>query len=381
MPARPNPEVRVTGTGSYLPERVVTNDQLRRLVQGYDEARSGPFGTWVDQVSHVHERRFCEPGARTSDLALHAARKALEMAGIEAKDLGMIVYASFTPSQQLPGDHCLLTADLGIPTVPTFNLMAACAGSIYGLGMAYALVAAGTYEHVLVIGAETISRAMNFHDPLTAILFGDGAGAAVVSRRKGPEGTGMWPPYLSSQFSARSIHLANSNIPVEVASFPERALQPGVALVEHALIHMEGGPNVLKNAVAHMAIATARVLGYDEADVKKRTDGFTAELERARIVPHQANGRIVDGLADRLRVPPERVIRTVYRYGNTSASSNLIALDHGLRHGNMARDLDGDGRVTGIRDEPEHKIRSGDLVLMPSIGGGYLIGCAAFTAP
>jgi 3-oxoacyl-[acyl-carrier-protein] synthase-3 len=373
--------VRVTGTGSCLPERVVDNDALRRIVHGYDEARSGPFGRWVDQVSHVHERRFVADGVRTSDMAAVAARRALEMAGLEAKDLGMIVYASFTPSQQLPGDHCLLTADLGVPTVPTFNLMAACAGSVYGLGLAYAMVSAGVYEHVMVTGAETISRTLNYHDPLTAILFGDGAGAAIVSRRSGPEGTGMFVPHLASHFSARSIHLANSNVPVEVAAFPERALQPGVPLVEQALIHMEGGPSVLKNAVAHMANAVARVLGFDEGDVRRRSDGFTALLDRARVVPHQANGRIVDGLADRLHLPPERVIRTIYRYGNTSAASNLIALDHGLRVGNMRRDLDADGNVLGVRDAPEDRIRSGDLVVMPSIGGGYLIGCAAFTAP
>jgi 3-oxoacyl-[acyl-carrier-protein] synthase-3 len=292
----------------------------------------------------------------------------------------MVVYASFTPSQMLPGDHCLLLSSLGIPTTATFNLMAACTGSVYGLGLAYGMVAAGVYRHVLVIGAETISKIINYADPLTAILFGDGAGAAVVSAADGPEGTGMLPPVLGAQFSPRSIHLANSNIPVEVGCYPDREVQPGVKLVEQALIEMEGGPSVLRQAVQHMAASVARCLGYEESDLKRKENGLQETLSGARIVPHQANGRIVDGLVDRLRVAPERVTRTIYRYGNLSAASNLVALDHAFRVGNMERVLSPDGDVLSVRDLPDERIRPGELVVLPSIGGGYLTGCVAFVA-
>lgn len=378
MRAQLNPHVRVTGTGACLPERAVDNLELAGMVSGYDEAHSGPFHHWVDQVTHIHERRFAEPHVRSSDLALVAARQALESAGIEATDLGLIVYASFTLSQILPGDHCRLAEDLGVPTVPTFQLMAACAGSIYGMGIAYALVAAGVYDHVLVVGAETIAHTLNFADPITAIIFGDGAGAVVVSRGDGEDGKGMLPPDLASEFSPRAIHLGNSNVPIDMPVFPDRTLQPGVPLVAQALIEMEAGPSVLRRAVQHMGLRTVRCIGYDARALKRADPALQETLDRAWIVPHQANGRIIDGLVDRLKVPPERVIRTIYRYGNISAASNLIALDHGIRHGNMARVLDEDGHVREIVTQPEHRIREGDLVLLPSIGGGYLMGCVGF---
>ena len=380
MRVQPHPEIRITGTGAYLPERVVDNRTLETLVRGYDRARSGDFGTWVDQVSHIHERRFADPRTRSSDLALPAAREAMAEAGIGPKDLGLIAYASFTMSQNIPGDHCMLAESLGAGDTPVFHLAAACAGAIYGLGLAYGMISAGLYDHVLVVGAETASKALNVHDPLTAILFGDGAGAAVVSRRKGPPGTGLLPSYLGFKYSPRNIHLGNSNVPVDVQRFPDREIQPGVALVEHSVVEMEGGPNVLRAAVNAMAGCVAKCLGYEEKDLKDKSGPLMRSLAQARVIPHQANGRIVDGMADKLGAPPERVTSTVYRYGNTSAASNLIALDFARKHGNLVRRLDADGRVLAIEDQPQHRIQPGDLVVMPAIGGGYLMGCAALVA-
>jgi 3-oxoacyl-[acyl-carrier-protein] synthase-3 len=377
---QPHPEVRITGTGTFVPERVVSNKVLEGMVKGFDASRSGDFGEWVDQVTHIHERRFCDYKTRSSDLALPAARQALAEAGIEARDLGLIVYASFTMSQQIPGDHCLLAEDLGAVDCPTFHLMGACSGSVYGLGLAYGMIASGVYEHVLVVGTETISKALNFHDPLTAIIFGDGAGAAVVSRRKGAPGTGMLPPQLGFKYSPRNIHLGNSNIPVEMARFPDREVTPGVQVVEQALVEMEGGPSVLRSAVQQMAVCTAKCLGYDEKDLRKGEPALMQALAASRVVPHQANGRIVDGMADKLGVAPERVTRTVYVYGNTSAASNLIALDHARKHGNLARRLSPEGKVLEIVRQPEHTIQPGELVLLPSIGGGYLMGCVGYLA-
>jgi 3-oxoacyl-[acyl-carrier-protein] synthase-3 len=374
----PNPNVHLTGTGSYLPERVVDNRTLAGLVHGYDELRSGPFPDWVDQVTHIHERRFAGPGVRSSDLAREASLRALEMAGIAPEDLGLIVYASFTPSQNIPGDHCLLAEQLGATSTPTFNLMAACAGSIYGLAIAYGFVASGVYDHVLVVGTETISRVLNYHDPVTAIIFGDGAGAAIVSRDHRGSGKGMLPPYMSFQYSARNITLANSNVPVDVGCFPERQIQPGVPLVEQALVEMESGPSVLRHAVNQMANCAARVLGHDPRELRGDGGDLHRTLADAWVVPHQANGRIIDGLGEKLGVAPERVIRSIYRYGNISAASNLVALDQGVRQGNTARRLDSQGRVLEVVDQPEYRIGDEGLLLLPSIGGGYLMGCVGF---
>ncbi len=381
MQASLNPNVTISGTGSYMPPRVVDNDTLSEMVNGYDASHSGPFGPWVDQVTHIHERRFCEADTRSYDLALIAARRALDSAGIAPEDIGFIIYASFTMSQVIPGDHCVFAQELGATSCPTFQLVAACAGSIYGLTLAHSLVASGMHDNVLVVGTETISKILNYNDPITSIIFGDGAGAAVVSRRKDPtEGGGMYAPYASFSYSPRNITLSNSNIPMDVGCFPDRQTQPGVPLVEQALVEMESGPNVLRTAVTQMSRCATEMLGYDRRDIRKGSPELRALLDGARVIPHQANGRIIDGLADKLRIPHERMIRTIYRYGNTSAASNLVALDFALREGNMRRVVDDDGLVTDIVTDAEHKVQPGELVLMPSIGGGYLMGCAGFIA-
>ena len=368
-----DPRVQLTGTGSCVGETVVTNDDLEPMIHGYDTARSGPFGAWVDQVTQIHERPFCHPTTRTVDLALTASKRALEMAGVAPADLGMIVYASFTPSRMIPGDHCLLAQELGATRTASFNLMGACAGSIQGLGLAYGMVASGAMKHVLVVGAEKIHPMLNYHDPLTAILFADGAGAAVVSRVEGaPAGTGMLPPHLAFEYSATAIQLGNSNNPHELRCFPPTADKPSHPLVERSLIVMTAGPSVLRNAVNNMAECTVRTLGYELADLKAGHPELRAILDGAWLVPHQANGRIVDGLADKLACA--NVMRTIHKYGNMSAASNLVALDHGVRLGNVARDLDADGKVLGVRVTSD-RIRKGDVVLLPSIGGGYLMGC------
>jgi 3-oxoacyl-[acyl-carrier-protein] synthase III len=189
----------------------------------------------------------------------------------------------------------------------------------------------------------------------------------------------MLPPHLAFEYSATAIRVPNSNNPHDdVRSYAPTPDRPSRGLVERSLVEMNGGPSVLKNAIHHMAQCTVRTLGYEISDLKAGEPTLRATLDRARLVPHQANGRIVDGLADRLAMHPSRVIRTVYRYGNMSAASNLVALDHGVRRGNMDRDLDADGRVRSVRTTPEDRIRKGDLVLLPSIGGGYLMGCVGF---
>ncbi len=381
MRATFDPHVQLTGTGSAVGRRVVLNDELEGMVHGYDEAKSGPFGAWVDQVTHIHERPYAEPGTSICDIALEAARGALEMAGLTAKDLGLIVYASFSMSRMIPGDHAVLAHRLGASRCPNFNLMGACAGSIYGLGLAYGMVASGAVRHVLVMGAENIIPYTNYHDPLTAILFGDGAGAAILSRVEGaPAGTGMLPPHLSFEYSPTAIVLANSNNPHDMHCYPPAQGRPALGLVERSVIEMNGGPSVLRAAINNMAECTVRTLGYEMSDLKAGTPGLRDALDSAWLVPHQANGRILDGLSDKLGIPPSRTIRTIYRYGNMSAASNLIALDHGMRRGNMDRVLDDQGKVIEVRDTPD-RIRRGDLVMLPSIGGGYLMACVGLRSP
>ena len=380
MRAKLNPHVSVSGIGSYVPPHSVDNETLEGMIHGYDPAVSGDFGTWVDKVTHVHDRRFSGPEERVGDMAFEAAQRALAVAGIEGADLGMIIFATFTPSHDIPGDHCVLAERLGAHRTPTFNLKAACAGSIYALGMAWTSVASGLYEHVLVIGSETITKAMNFHDPLTTILFGDGAGAVVVSRCDGAEGGGMLPPFLSFKYSARNIHLGNSNVPFDVPSFQEHEIEPGVYLVARSMVEMESGPNVLRSAVMSMAECVTECLGYDVKALRRKDPELFETLRNARVIPHQANGRIIDSLADRLQVPHERVLRTVYNFGNMSAATNVFALDYGMRYGNLRRTLDDEGRVVEIVNDPEQRIRAGELVLLPSIGGGYLMGCVGFIA-
>ena len=151
-------------------------------------------------------------------------------------------------------------------------------------------------------------------------------------------------------------------------------------LVEQALVEMESGPNVLRSAVMAMSEMLTCCLGYEPRALRKKEPGLMETIQGARVVPHQANGRIIDGLADRLRLPRERMVRTIYRYGNMSAASNLVALDFGIRHGNMARELDDDGHVTAIVTQEEHRFQAGELILLPSIGGGYLMGCSGFVA-
>lgn len=381
MRATLNPSVQLTGTGSAVGRHVMSNDEFESRVHGYDPVRSGPFGVWVDQVTHIHERPFATEGVRTCDLGLEAARAALDMAGLKPSDLGMIIFASFTPSRTLPGDHSVLAHELGAVHCPTFNLMGACAGSIYGLGLAYGMVASGTYKHVMVVGAETIAPMINYHDPLTAILFGDGAGAAILSRVEGaPAGTGMFKPHLSFEYSPTAILLGNSNNPHDLRCLAPTEDKPGHAFVERSLIVMNGGASVLRAAVNNMAECVVRTLGYEMTDLRAGEPTLRKTLDEARLVPHQANGRIVDGLADKLGMAAPRVMKTIIKYANMSAASNLVALDFGIRRGNLERVLDAEGKVLSIRETP-NRFQKGELILLPSIGGGYLMGCVGMRSP
>jgi len=374
MRALLNRSVAVLGTGSYLPARVMSNGALRDLISNYDEAHSGDFSTWVDRVTHIHERRFIESNEEHAGyMGAEAAKRALDMAGMKPTELDLIIHASFTPSACVPGDHVLVARGIAADATPSFTLTGACAGSVYGMALAYGMLASGSMKRILVTGSETISPTLDFGDPLTAILFGDGAGAVVMGRVDRSEG-GMLPPYLGHDFNWENITMENANLPFtgKVRVEGRNGTPPAM---EKPFLKMISGPAVLRSAVNAMRGSVLKVLGYE----KEPPEAEWSELRaRMRLIPHQANGRIVDGLAKKVGLPTEKVTKTIYRVGNISAASNLIALDYAYRKGNLLVDREPETeRILKIR---EHKdpIQPGELVVLPSIGAGYLYGAVAF---
>jgi 3-oxoacyl-[acyl-carrier-protein] synthase-3 len=373
MKAALNRSVVVLGTGSYLPRRVISNGALRDLITNYDES-SGDFSTWVDRVTHIHERRFIESNDENAGyMAAEAGKRALDAAGVKPTELDLIIHASFTPSACVPGDHVLVARGIGAAATPSFTLTGACAGSVYGMAVAYGMLASGAMKRVLVTGSETISPTLDFSDPLTAILFGDGAGAVVMGNVGKSEG-GMLPPYLGHDFNWDNITMENANLP-----FTGKVCEPPAngrpAKVERPYLKMVSGAAVLRSAVNAMRNSVLRVLGYREEPEGGEWDELRA---RMRVIPHQANGRIVDGLAKKLGLPAEKVTKTIYRVGNISAASNMIALDYAFRHGNLLVDREPvTERILKVREHND-PIRPGELVVLPSIGAGYLFGAVAF---
>lgn len=335
MRAPLNRSVAVLGTGSCLGGRRVTNDDLRPIVRNYDES-SGDFSTWVDRVTHIHERRFIRDGETAATMGAEASRRALEMAGVRAADLDLIVHCSFTPSAVLPGDHVLLAREIGAHRAASFALMAACAGSVQGMGLAYGMVASGAMRRVLVVGTETISPVIDFGDPLTAILFGDGAGAAVVSAGS-KDGRGILSTFIKSDGNLASLLYIPGGGTAEPIS--EKVLR------ERSHYMKMAGREVFKHAVLTMAEAC------DEAI---RRAGVTPE-EIDLLVPHQANIRIIDATARHGGIPAEKVVVTVDRYGNTSAASIPMALAYA---------------------ESTGRLRPGMLVLLVAFGAGFTWGSA-----
>ena len=374
MRATINHSVSILGTGSYLPEKVITNDALKDLCINFDEERAGNFSIWVDRVTHIKERRYIAEGESAGYLGAKAAKRALEMAGVKASELDLIIHASFTPSVCVPGDHALVADLLGAKATPNYTLTGACAGSIYGMSMAYGMLASGVMKRILVIGAETISPTLDYSDPLTAILFADGAGAVVLGARDAGDG-GMLKPVLGYEFNWDNIHMFNANLP-----FGGTVCNPSVngepPTIQKTYLKMVSGRSVLRNAVNTMASCVYRCLGYEDGKPDK------AEMDelapRIRVVPHQANGRIVDGLTKKMGMPKERVTKTIFRVGNISAASNLIALDYAMRKGNLIADHDPEtGAITALH-ELDDPIQRGEIVVLPTIGAGYLYGAVGF---
>jgi len=370
--------IHVAGTGSYAPDNEVSNEQLEDIVRNYDY-ESGPFPEWVDRVTHIRSRRIFDPEKSSGDLAREACRQALDESGLDPSEIELFIMATFTTKNLYPGEQTMLVKELGMGNAATFYLTAACAGSVYGLQVANAFLRAGIYRHVLVVGTEHLTSVVDFGDPVTAILFGDGAGAVVLSRRDEPGPGGVLQHcVLGSNYVPGNIMMDNSNV-----AGPSRQVtvngkgDPRTAIFREYIV-MDGGPRVLRSAGNAMAEATVRSLGFEMKDLKDGNDELRELLDGIRLVPHQANGRILDGLRDKLRLRDEQVYKTLYLYGNNSAASNLLTLDYAIRRGNMRRLLDDEGNGVGTEEDVEPRIGSGDLVAIPSIGAGYLTGCFTY---
>ncbi len=312
---------RVSGTGGYLPAKVLTNAELERMVDTSDE--------WIVSRTGVRERRIAADGESTTDLAEHAARRAMEAAGVEKDAIDLIILATTTPDQVFPSTACLLQQRLDIHGCPAFDVQAVCTGFVYALDIGDKFVRTGAARCALVVGAETFSRIIDWTDRSTCVLFGDGAGAVILEAADAPG-------VISSHLHADGRYKALLEVPGGVGQGYEKLRGSG------AYVTMGGG-EVFKWAVTTLGEIVDETLAANN-------------LQRADVdwlVPHQANIRIIAAIARRLGLPMERVVVTVDRHGNTSAASIPLAFDEAVRDG---------------------RIQRGDMVLMEGFGGGFTWG-------
>ena len=314
----------VLGSGGYLPEKILTNDDLSRMVDTSDE--------WIRQRTGIRQRHIAAEGELTSDLAVAASKRALADAGIMAADIDLIVMATATPDNTFPAAAVTVQEKLGITRGAAYDIQAVCSGFIYALTTADAMVRAGHAETALVIGAETFSRILDWTDRSTCVLFGDGAGA-VVLRRQVQAGAASDRGVLTSHLRSDGRYKDKLYVDGGPSS---------TGTVGH--LRMEGR-EVYKHAVAKIG---------DVIEDAFAATGFTA-ADMDWFVPHQANVRIIDSTAKKFGFADERVVRTVERHGNTSAASIPLAL----------AEASGDGRI-----------KQGDLVLLEAMGGGFTWGSA-----
>ena len=313
--------VGIAGLGMYVPERVLTNQDLEKMVDTTDE--------WILTRTGISTRHIAAPGQATSDLALEAAKEALKNADFPADELDLIIVTTVTPDMMFPSTACLLQGALNAPRAAAFDLMVGCTGFIYGMVMASSAIAAGTLNSALVIGAETLSRITDWEDRSTCVLFGDGAAAALL--RPTEKGRGLLSFVLGNDATNADklkIDAGGSRLPTSEETLRRR---------QHYLV-MEGN-EIFKFAVKIMEEATLEALS--------RVGLGVSDIDL--LVPHQANVRIIDAASKRLGLPREKMLSNVERYGNTSATSIPLAL---------------------AEAERENRLHPGDLVVLVSFGAG-----------
>jgi len=311
---------RIVGTGSYLPQKVLTNRDLELAVDTTDE--------WIYTRTGIRQRHIAADDEKTSDLALKASRSALRAAGMAPGDLDLIVMATTTPDMVFPSTACLLQAKLGVRSCPAFDIQAVCSGFVYGLSTADSFMRSGQYRNVLVVGAEIYSRILDWSDRSTCVLFGDGAGAVVLRRDS-------TPGILSTHLHADGSYANQLSVPGTVC---------GGKVSGRPLLQMDGG-GVFKFAVKALDDLVEETLaanGMQKSDIDW-------------LVPHQANIRIIQASAKKLGLSMEKVVVTVDRHANTSAASIPLALDEAVR---------------------DRRIRAGQHVLLEAVGGGFTWGAA-----
>jgi 3-oxoacyl-[acyl-carrier-protein] synthase-3 len=314
---------RITGTGSHLPPRRVTNadlvaDLAARGIETSDD--------WIVARTGIRARHFAAPEVACSDMALDAARHALKAAGLEASDIDLIIVATSTPDMVFPSTACILQNKLGAAGCPAFDVQAVCSGFVYALTVADAMIRAGTAQRALVVGSEIFSRLLDFNDRTTCVLFGDGAGAVVLEASD-------TPGILASDLHADGRHVGILCVPGHVSGGQVSGLP---------LLTMDG-PAVFKLAVGVLESAARAALdkaGLTEADIDW-------------LIPHQANIRIMQGTARKLKLSTDKMVVTVDQHGNTSAASIPLALDHAVRSG---------------------QVKLGETVLLEGVGGGFTWG-------
>jgi len=317
----------ITGVGSYVPAKVLTNTDLEKMVDTSDE--------WITTRTGIKERRLAAQNEFTSDLAAQAAGRALQQAGLTAQQLDLIVVATITPDMPFPSTACLVQDKIGAHRAAAFDVQAACSGFIYGLEIAQQFIMSRTYDTVLVIGAEKLSSIVDWEDRNTCVLFGDGAGAAVLQNR--PNAHGLLTAVMGADGQKADLLFmpgGGSRCPASAESVASRL----------HFLRMEG-KETFKNAVQAMQTAAEEALRRCEIDISRIKC----------IIPHQANRRIIDAVVERLGARPEQLFVNLHRYGNTSAASVAIALDEAVASG---------------------RIHRGDLILLVVFGAGLTWGAA-----
>lgn len=309
---------RIVGTGSYLPAKVLTNQDLERMVDTSDE--------WVFTRTGIRQRHVAADNENASDLALAASRRAIEAAGIAPHDIGLIVVATTTPDMVFPSTACILQAKLGIRNGPAFDMQAVCSGFVYGLAAANQFMRSGQYKYALVVGSEVYSRILDWKDRSTCVLFGDGAGAVVLKQDERP--------------GVLSCHLHADGSYANILSVPGTVR--GGEVSGRPLLKMEG------NTVFKFAV---KVL--EEVALEALAANHLRKSDIDWLIPHQANIRIIQATARKLGLSMEKVVTTVERHANTSAASIPLALDEAVRDG---------------------RIRAGQHILLAGVGGGFTWG-------
>jgi len=321
---------RIVGTGSYAPKKVVTNQDLEKLLDTSDE--------WITERTGIKQRHIADKNEATSDLAFEAAQRALKAANLSAQELDMIIVATTTPDMYMPNCGCILQNKLGAKNAAAFDIYAACSGFIYGLSIASSYIKSDTCKTILLVGAEILSRVTDWEDRTTCVLFGDGAGAVVLQRQTGKQ----------VRRGVLSTHLRSDGALGNLLSLPGGgSLHPAshdtIAKRMH-FIKMKGN-ETFKAAVRALEEVAQEALDYNK--LKHEDLDF--------LIPHQANLRIIQAMAQRLKMPMEKVVLTLPKYGNTSAASIPMALDEAVWDG---------------------RIKDNHLLLLEAFGGGLTWGSA-----